>query len=144
MKTFLINIDNIPDERELVLLLGKDVYSCYSKFTSTIISLLSPDVEKWDIAGRRGKYFNGYQINDKHILIDIYLSAVNGQGLISCELKLPKRYFARILKHKECFVSDLQKNIESTNEERNNGFYLGFFLNKVTVESALLIIEIIS
>jgi hypothetical protein len=56
-------------------LLGEKIYKYYSGICEDIISSLSPDLEIWNYAGRRGKYFHGYQISKKHISVHLYLSS---------------------------------------------------------------------
>ncbi len=65
MKTDLINLDNIPTDSELVSLLGENIYNCYLAICENIVSLLSPDFERWANGGRRGKYYHGFRMGKK-------------------------------------------------------------------------------
>ncbi|MDR2810396.1 MAG: DUF3788 family protein [Tannerellaceae bacterium] len=148
MKTKLIHIDNIPNEQELVFLLGKNVYEYYNDLCKTIMSLLLPDTEIWDNAGRRGKYFHGYRVNKHSMLIDLYLYSVNTRGYITCEFHFVKRDFLKIAKKKNLFNKQIQQTIDWSikfNEEYGGGYSLDIKISdKETLQNTIQIIQIIS
>ncbi len=134
MKTELMNLNNIPDEAELTSLLGKNIYMLYHELCKVITSQLSPDLEIWDRAGRRGKYFHGYRITKQSMLVDLFLHSVNKQGYITCEFHFIKRYFSKIVKQKELFGKQIQKNIDYSvkfNEEHGGGYYLDVIIKNL-------------
>lgn len=144
MRTELIHIDNVPNEQELMSLLGNNIYEYYCILYKAIILFLTPDLEIWDYAGRRGKYLHGYRINNQSMLVDLYLSSVNEQGQLNCEFKFDKRAFYKIVKKKGFFSENTQKNIDSTIEanEKYGGFYLDVIINNETLQDAIQIIQI--
>ena len=124
METRLIRIDIVPNEQELISLLGEKIYRYYSEICTNIISFLSPDLENWSYAGRRGKYYHGYWITPKSIKADLYLI----QGHITCEFHFNKRFFQKILKRRELLKSEtMQKAVDYSikyNEEYGRGYYV--------------------
>ena len=147
VKTELIHIDNIPSEQELVFLLGENIHKYHNNICAVIISLLSPDVEIWDHAGRRGKYLHGYRIKKRSILVNLYLYFVNGQGSIACEFHFIKKYFLKVIKNKDLFSEQMQKSIDSCirlNEEYGGGYYLDTIIrDEETLQDAIQIIQIV-
>lgn len=148
MNTELIHIENIPNEQELVFLLGENVYEYYNDLCKTITSLLLPDTEIWDNAGRRGKYFHGYRVNKHSMLIDLYLYSINAQGYITCEFHFVKRDFQKIAKKKNLFSKQMQQKIDCSikfNEEYGGGYSLDVIISdKETLQDSIQIIQIIS
>jgi hypothetical protein len=148
MKTKIMHIDNIPNELELTSLLGEKSYKYYHKLCEAIISQLSPDLEIWDHAGRRGKYFHGYRINKQSMLVDLYLCSANGQENITCEFHFIKRDFIKLVKRKDFFREQIQKNIEYSikfNEKYGGGFYIDVIIrDEETLQDAIQIIQTVS
>ena len=108
-----MNLDIIPNEKEIISIIGHDLFSYYNILTKSINLILHPDIEIWDNAGRRGKYLHGYRMNSLNVLVDIYLNSINSSGKLSCTFKLPKKSLNKILKQKEFFSSTTQDNIDS-------------------------------
>ena len=127
MKTELINISEIPNKKELVSLLGEDMYQYYINIYVVIITYLNPEIEIQDNAGRRGKYFNGFRKNEYGIILDMYLLP----NLLKCELKLTKISFAKIQNKKGLFGDITQISIDSTAKtiEKSSGAYLEVFID---------------
>jgi hypothetical protein len=149
METRLMSIDNIPSEQELILLLGKTAHKYYCTICENITSLLSPDVEIWDYAGRRGKYYHGYHISKKLMTIDLFLSFINGHGQINCNFHFIKRFFVKILKHRNLFDNErIQEVIDFSikfNEEFGGGYSMDIIIkDEKTFQNVLLIIKILS
>jgi len=130
MKTRLINMDNAPNEHELVSLLGEISYKYYLEICETTISLLSPNLEIWNFAGRRGKYWHGYRIDKKSITVDIYLYSEFDH--LTCEFHFIKRFFSKIIKHRYLLNNDaIQKDIDYSiqfNKEYGGGYFLSIII----------------
>jgi len=149
METKLINIDKIPSEQELISLLGKKSYEYYRTICENIILLLSPDIELWDYAGRRGKYFHGYQINKKAITIYQYLSSTSIYKQVTCELHFTKRLFIKILKQRNSLNSkQIQEDIDFSikfNSEFGGGYTVNVIIrDEETFKDVIKMIKIIS
>lgn len=145
MKTEIMNLQKAPTQQELKTLLGEHIYKCYKLLTDTIMKRLNPDKEIWDSAGRRGKYFHGYRINSKVVLLDFYLTSIEGQGQVKCQFKIPKHIFQKIEKEKDIFSPKIQDSINwSADFHKQYGeFYLNIILDEETIQDANKIIEII-
>lgn len=144
-----MDITIIPNEQELISLLGENVYEYYSIICRDIISELNPDLEIWDYAGRRGKYYHGFQISKKSMTVDLYLSFVNGHGQITCGFHFIKRFFLKVLKHMQSFNNkQLQKAIDFSikfNKEFGGGYSVSIIIKEEeTFLDILKIIKIIS
>jgi hypothetical protein len=140
-----MNMDHVPDERELVSLLGEKVHDYYRVIRENIVSLLLPDLEIWDHAGRRGKYFHGWQISKKSMTVDLYLSSIDGRGQVTCSFHFIKRFFLKILKHRNDLSSEqVQQAIDFStkfNEEFGGGYSVSVIIRDE--ESFLDILKII-
>lgn len=144
-----MSLDNMPKEQELISLLGKTVYKYYCVICEDIISLLCPDLEIWDYAGRRGKYYHGYHINKKSMTIDLFLSFVNGHGQISCDFHFVKRCFLKILQHRNLLNNEqTQEAIDFSikfNEEFRGGYSVNIIIkDEESFQDVLQIIKIVS
>jgi hypothetical protein len=132
METRLMSLDNVPKEQELISLLGETVYKYYCIICEDIISLLCPDFEIWDYAGRRGKYYHGYHINKKSMTVDLFLSFVDGHGQINCNFHFVKRYFLKILQHRNLLNNEqMQESIDFSiklNEEFGGGYSVNIII----------------
>ena len=142
-----MNMDEIPSEQELISLLGEKIYKYYFEICQNTISLLSPDLEIWNEAGRRGKYFHGYHISKKSITVDLYLSSKYEQ--ITCDFHFIKRDFIKILKQRNFLINEqLQKEIDFSikfSEEYGGGYPLGVIVrDEETFKDVLQIIKIVS
>ena len=140
-------MENAPSEQELLTLLGEKVYRFYSNICANTISLLSPDLEIWDYAGRRGKYWHGYYIRKKSLSIDLYLSSEFEQ--ITCDFHFNKRFFQKILKQRDLLKSaETQKIIDFSikfNEEYGGGYSVSLIIREEEeFQDVLKIIEIVS
>lgn len=146
MKTELINIDKVPSENELVSLLGLDLNKYYNILNKSINLLLRPDLEIWDNAGRRGKYFHGYRINSSNMLVDIYLSSIHGEGKLNCEFKFQKKTLSKIQKEKNNFSKQTQVAIDSATKAMENygGFYLNLMIDEKSMIDTLYLLTIVS
>lgn len=109
MKTYIFNLNNIPTSEDLIGIVGYGFYKSYEKLCKTIEILLEPEIEKWDDAGRRGRYYHGYVT--KNFLVDIYIIK---NGLIKCEVDLPRFLFSKLQKLKDNFSADIKKSIDMT------------------------------
>jgi hypothetical protein len=146
MKTTLMELDTIPEEQELLTLLGKNVFTCYQLVCKAIVSQLSPDMDLWDHAGRRGKYYHGYRVEKRTISVDLYLNSVDGQGLCNCQFHLNKRCFDNIQKQMHLFFQKVQDCVTDAIEIKKDygGIYLSLFVNDDTIQDVLKIITILS
>lgn len=140
-----MDLEKIPSKKELKSLLGIQLYKYYFTLTSEIVSKLYPDLETWDKAGRRGKYYHGYQVNSKLLLLDFYLSNVNN-GQVKYQLKLKKASFNKILKKRDSFSEIMNQNLMWSEDfyKEYGEIYLNTILNEETINDSLRIIEIIS
>lgn len=138
--------NNVPDEHELISLLGESVYKNYNNLCEYIILFLAPDIEIWDYAGRRGKYFHGYRMSKRSILIDLYLFSTNGQGRLRCQLHFGKRCFNSILKQRMIFGKKMQEYIDSHASIRKqyNNISFSVLIEDEILHDVIKIIEIIS
>ncbi|GHU21002.1 hypothetical protein FACS189475_10190 [Betaproteobacteria bacterium] len=143
MRTDLLQMDGVPDERELRSLLGDDRYEWHRVLCEAIVSRLSPELEIWALAGRRGKYFHGYR-NGKSV--DIYLLSIDGQGCLKCEFRLNKRMFTRILRQKDSFCEQTRKSIDGTIKikELGGAYTLELFIDQGALQDAFQILEILA
>ena len=150
MRTELIHIDKIPDEQELISLLNENIYECHNDLCEVVNSNLSPDMEIWDYAGRRGKYFHGYRISKPPMSADLYLLSIEGQGVLKCEFHFQKKAFLKIFKQKDCFSKYTQKSIDSCADmHKEYGSYsLEIIMNQETyyetLQDAIQILKIAS
>jgi hypothetical protein len=146
MKTTLLELDTKPSDQEISTLLGKNVFSCYLLLCKAIVSLLSPDTELWDQAGRRGKYFHGYRIEKRAIVVDLYLLSVDDQGICKCEFKINRRCFEKIRKQMNTFCQKVQDSVQDAMEFKKNygGTYLSLIVNDDNIQDVLKIVSILS
>lgn len=141
-----MELDTIPSEQELSILLGNNVFNCYQLLCKTIVSLLLPDMELWDYAGRRGKYFHGYRIEKRAIIVDLYLLSMDGQGLCKCQFHINKRCFEKIRKQMNTFCQKVQDCVNNAIKYKKNygGTDLSLIVNDDTIQDVLKIITILS
>ncbi len=131
MRTDLINLENVPSHNVLATLLGERIYKCYLTIWENILSL-SPDIERWDKGGRRGKYYHGYIIEKRAVSIDLFLISDMEFKQLTCDFHFTKRIFDKVLKQKLLFS---KKGIEALDscvrlhEIYSSGFFLEFRLN---------------
>jgi hypothetical protein len=146
MKTIIIELDTIPSEQELSILLGKNVFICYQLLCNAIVSQLSPDMELWDHAGRRGKYFHRYSIEKSAIIVDLYLLSVDDQGLCKCEFHINKRCFEKIRRQINTFCQKVQDYVNDAIKFKKNyrETYLPLTVNDDTIQDVLKIVTILS
>lgn len=126
MKTYNLGINSIPSNEDLKKLLGDNFYKSYRKMCSGIEIFLNPELEKWDNAGRRGKYYHGYVAKD--ILIDIYLI---DSRLIKCEFNLPKRLFVKIQEKRDNIKAETREHTDTASDlnDHYKDSSLSFLLN---------------
>jgi len=146
METELLGPNAIPEEQELVALLGERSYAYYQSVCKTVVSLLSPDREIWDHAGRRGKYYHGYRVNKGPIAIDLYLSSLDGQGWCLCEFILRNTHFNRIRKQQDYFGDKIRRSIDETMElkKKHGGTRVAIRVNEDSIQDVLKVIDLLS
>jgi hypothetical protein len=129
METRLIDIDDVPCERELLSLTGEKIYGYYANISNRVISALLPDIEIWSAGGRRGKYHHGYHVSKTGTIVDIYLS----DERMTCEFHFRKRAFAKILAGRALLCSGrVQEDIDFAiefNKEFDGGYTIGVIVN---------------
>lgn len=131
MRTDLIDLNSIPSDSELISLLGDYLFKCYSIISKDIRLLLYPNIERWAKGGRRGKYYDGFIIDQKHIQIDLFLISKQ----ITCLIYLNKRLFNKILRFRDDFSLEGNYAIDSCirlNKIYSSGYYLEFLLRNET------------
>ncbi len=150
MKVDLINLNSVPDKKELISIIGYRLYSYFVTISDEIHYKLLPDLERWSEGGRRGKYYNGFIITRNHTTIDLYFISENGRKQITCNIHISKRLFNKILKQNDTLSHLGKEAIESSiklNEIYSSGYYLNFLIkedNLDIINDVLKVINILS
>lgn len=135
-----------PTAIEINSLLGEELYKYYSTLDNAISLIYKPELEIWDDAGRRGKYFHGYRSEVKSFFIDVYLSSSENGGQIKCALTLKDASFNKIVKIKASYSKKTQESIESAQRIRKEygSSKIDFFIDQDTLSDVIKIFELLS
>lgn len=151
MKTDLIDIDNVPNDKELINMLGDDLYENYLKICRRIESTLFPDIQRWAKGGRRGKYYHGYIISKKSIIIDLYLISDHNIKQLTLNFHIRKAVFNKLSNNKQLFRQAGQQAIESSEEIHKEYYPSGYDLElrlkneqESVVSDIILTVDILS
>ncbi|OAB78730.1 hypothetical protein ULVI_09110 [Cochleicola gelatinilyticus] len=146
MKTKYKFFINEPTAIEINSLIGDEFYKYYCTLDNAICLYYKPELEIWDNAGRRGKYFHGYRSEVKSFFLDIYLSSSEKGGQVKCDLTLKDASFNKIVKIKESFSKNTQTSIESAQRirEEYDSSNVDFFIDQDTLLDVIKIVELLS
>jgi len=143
MKTRLINIQNIPNDKQIESILGKIVYEYYNLFCLKVISLMMPKMEIWAGESRRGKIYHGFKELSKSDVLEIEMWMNDKQ--LKCTFRFSRRKFKSLTHNKDNFSKEIQTSIDTwniyNNENNSNYYNVDIFLNEETFSSAIKLLE---